>query len=85
MALLQETDRQAGTDEFMQAVSAIWETLSAVDKADVRATFNALDAYFDANQAAMNQTIPLPARTNLTTKQKAWIAKIVLHWRYIRS
>ena len=82
MALLQDTDRQACTDEFLRQISAVFEVLGAMSKHDARAAVNGLDGYFDANQAAINQSIPEPARSSLTTKQKAFLGMLVLNYRY---
>jgi hypothetical protein len=83
MAVLSDNDRAAITAEFMSAISSARETVGAVTKADLRAAFNALDAFMDTNAAAINTAIPQPARGVLTTAQKARILVFVIQRRFI--
>lgn len=76
MALLDTTARlrvwaQAMRDPNLGA-------LGGVTKADLRAAIDSLDDWIEANQAAINQAIPQPARGALTLPQKTllfcWVA-----------
>lgn len=67
MAVLGATDRTRLVNEFMRRQA---ETLVGVTKADLRAAGDATDAWIEANQAAFNAALPLPARTALTLTQK---------------
>lgn len=51
-------------------------------KANLLAAFSGIDGYFEANAAAMNTSIPQPARAELTTQQKAIIVAMVAIARY---
>lgn len=86
MALLPDADRAEGTAFFNNGVylNGIGE-ITGLTKADVRAAFDALDAFLETNQNAVNQAIPEPARTNLTTRQKAWLLQLVIERRYRRT
>lgn len=81
MAVLSDQDR---FDAWAQWQRENKDTV-AVTKTDLRAAFNALDDYFNANAAAMNTAIPQPARANLSTSQKASIARLVLYFRFING
>ena len=65
----------------MADLSADFEALGTT-KAELRIAFNDLDDWFEANQIAMNQAISLPARTQLTAKQKAAIFMFILQKRF---
>jgi hypothetical protein len=52
-----------------------------VTKADLRAAVDAVDAWCETNAASLNTAIPQPARTQLTTKQKAWLLLHVVRKR----
>lgn len=54
----------------------------ALTKADLQAAVEGVDAYLDANAAAMNQAIPQPARGSLTAQQKAALFAAVALTRY---
>ncbi len=83
MAVLSDTDRAEGTAFFNNSVyiNNIGEIVG-LTKTDVRAAFDALDSFLETNQNAVNQAIPEPARTNLTTAQKAWLLQLVVERRY---
>ncbi len=83
MAVLPDPDRATVTAEFQQDVSAAREAFGALTKADIRAATNAIDDFLNTNAAAMNSAIPLPARTALTTAQKARLFNRVVNKRYI--
>lgn len=82
MAILSVTDREEIAAEYSRAISTEREPL-AVNKANLRAAVAALDQYLQDNAASINTTIPLPARTALTTPQKARLLMFVIQRRYI--
>lgn len=55
----------------------------SITKSELRAAVDALDDWFDTNASTINSAIPLPARTSLTTPQKAAVLSAVLAKRYI--
>ena len=67
----------------MEQLSGGREPTSTLVKADFRATINALDDYLNSNAAAINATLPLPARTVMSQDQKARALTIVVAYRYI--
>lgn len=83
MAVLSDQDRLEGCSEYTSALSRLRDTITGLTKADVRAAFNALDQYLHDNAVAINSTIPQPARSNLTSAQKAGLMKVVIDKRYL--
>jgi hypothetical protein len=81
MAVLPDNDRVALWAEFMRNQSAEQQAMPLL-KAELRAAVNAADAWADANAAAYNAALPLPARTTLTTKQKALLLMYVIRRRW---
>jgi hypothetical protein len=81
MAVLPTNDRIKINTGFQQESSSTYEAL-ALTKADLQAAVDAIDAWADANAASFNSAIPLPARTALTTRQKARLLALVLQRRY---
>lgn len=81
MAALSASERAAVSGDFQRDASAVRETMSGLNKNDIRATVNAIDDLFEANSAAWNAAIPLPARTALTAQQKLNIFLRVLQRR----
>ena len=78
MAVLTDPNRVELWSEYMRECSREEDSL-ALTKADLRAAVNALDDYMNDNAAAINSTIPQPARSALTTAQKArLLARVVL-------
>ena len=59
------------------------ETIGAITKADIRAAVDALDTFFDTNANNVNNAIPQPARSVLTTRQKALLLIHVIRARYV--
>lgn len=55
----------------------------SITKADLRAAFNALDDWFDTNAATLNAVLPQPARSDLSTAQKARLLRAVIAKRYL--
>ncbi len=82
MAVLSDADRAAETARFSRDVSKIREILAVLTKAELRAALNATDDWVEANTAAFNSALPVVARTNLTTKQKAQLLVNVVRRRY---
>lgn len=81
MAILSDAEREAIRQDWTRLAMDIRETTSLL-KSEVFAAAGALDAWVDANAAAVNAAIPQPARTAMTAKQKAALFMIVLQRRY---
>lgn len=82
MAVLSPGDRNLGYSEFLRLRNDERDPVE-VTKPDVLAAFNALDLFFSNNASTINAAIPLPARTALTSSQKARLAIAVLERRYL--
>lgn len=82
MALLTDPDRANVNADYQRTEAAAFGPLT---KADLRAAVNALDAYLDANAAAINAAIPQPARGALTSAQKARLLSLVVLKRYVKG
>lgn len=76
MAVLSDADRFDLWANFMRELSNLRENI-AVSKVDLRAAFNAVDDWCDANATSFNTAIPQPARSNLTATQKALLLAYV--------
>ena len=70
MAVLSDADRGAVWADVMRQLSDARDPC-AITKADLRAAVDALDTFLDTNAATINAAIPQPARSGLTTPQKA--------------
>lgn len=81
MANLSDSDRAALWADFMRHFPE-GETCS-VNKTDLRAAVNAIDTWLNTNAAALNSAIPQPARSGLTTPQKARLLQYVVARRYL--
>lgn len=81
MATLPDNDRAALTAEYQRELSSHREAIT-VSKADLRAAINALDQFLHDNATAINNAIPQPARTQLTSRQKAQILVYVIDKRF---
>jgi hypothetical protein len=81
MAVLSDGDRVTVWSNFMRAR---FGDLS-VTKADLRAAVNGLDDYLNTNATAINTAIPQPARSALSTQQKAALLQFVVAQRYLVS
>lgn len=82
MAILSDLDRVLLWSDFMRDRSAVRDPLPLL-KADIRAAVDALDNFLNTNATAINTAIPLPARTTLTTPQKALLLQYVVARRYL--
>jgi hypothetical protein len=78
MALLSIADRAEIVADIMRTA----ECPGAVTKSDLRAAIDAIDAWVDGNAAPFNSSIPLPARTALTARQKAALLTWVVGRRF---
>ena len=81
MAVLSNADRIAVWEQWMRDNKAA--ITGAMTKAELRAAVDALDNFLDANATIINATIPQPARSVLTTAQKAALLNFVVARRYI--
>jgi hypothetical protein len=54
-------------------------------KVELRAALDAADDWANTNAAAFNTALPLPARTALSTAQKARLLLWVVRWRYLKG
>ena len=81
MAVLSLAERQAVWARFMEDASRLRDPLP-LTKPDLLAAVNAVDDWVEANTAGYNAAIPLPARTALTAKQKAWLLFVVVRRRF---
>jgi hypothetical protein len=70
---LTETDITRTTAQFMRDFRENFNCLSG----DLKAAAVALDTYLDTNGAAINSTIPQPARGALSTQQKLYLMAYV--------
>jgi len=75
------------TDNERQEVWAEWMKLNdediSITKQELRAVFNALDGWFDGSMSDANSSIPLPQRTALSQRQKAFILTKVIEKRFL--
>lgn len=76
MAVLTEEQRKEAWAEMMRLGGV------SITKADLRAAFDAIDDWFDNNAATLNSVLPQPARSSLTTPQKALLLSLVIRKRY---
>lgn len=82
MAELSTDDRAIVWRELMERISVARLSIS-ITKAELLAAVNAIDTFLDANAATINNALPLPARTSLTTPQKALLLMYVVARRYL--
>lgn len=80
MAVLSDTDRFSAWADFMRANMGMLGTLT---KSELRAAVDGIDTWLNDNAASANQAIPQPARTALSTVQKAQLLTHVVHKRYL--
>lgn len=77
MATLSEQDRVDIWANYMR------ESGVSISKSDLRAAFDAIDDWFDANATTLNTALPLAARNGLSTQDKARLLKAVINKRYL--
>lgn len=82
MAVLPASDRVLGYVEYLRLRNLERDALE-ITKSNVKAAFDALDDWVNSQQSTINAAIPLPARTALTTAQKAMLLIAVLDRRYL--
>jgi hypothetical protein len=83
MANLSDDDRVKVWKEFMAQTSAAHEGFAApLTKADVRAAVDGIDQWLTDNASSGNQAIPQPARSGLSTAQKARLQSIIVLQRW---
>jgi hypothetical protein len=85
MPVLSDPDRALCYADFTAETNALREELAGMTKAELRAALDAFDAFMVANAAAVNNAIPLPARTALSTPQKARLMMWVMRHRYLKG
>jgi hypothetical protein len=82
MAVMTNADRLAARQAFTQELCTIREAI-APNKTDLLAAIGAIDQWISDNAASFNSAIPLPARTSLTTSQKARLFWAVAYRRFV--
>jgi hypothetical protein len=82
MAVLPDAERREVWADLMRRFSDERQAVS-ITKQDLRAAIDAIDAFFDANAATINAALPQPARSQLTTVQKALLLMFVITRRYL--
>lgn len=81
MAVLSNADRAEVAAEGMR--DSRLGTLANLLKTDWRAAINAADDWVNSNAASFNSALPVAARTNLTSAQKALLLVFVVMRRYV--
>lgn len=82
---LSDEDRLALWARFMRDVSLREEVFGQLSKHEIRDAVDAIDQWIDDNISSFNAAIPLPARNELTAKQKAEILCIITTRRWETS
>lgn len=83
MATLSAADLALVYGHFVADLNAAGGAESpAMVKADLQAAIAAADSWADANAASYNAALPQPARSALTTRQKARLLNYVIRRRY---
>jgi hypothetical protein len=83
MPNLSDDDRKHVWQEFMEELSRLHELhATPLTKADIRAAVDGIDQWLTDNAASGNQAIPQPARTGLTTGQKARLQSLIVLKRW---
>lgn len=81
MALLNSKNRESLNQAFADDESNEREKI-VPGKQDIRAAVNAIDDWIEGNVASFNAAIPEPARSGLTSKQKAKLFMLVINKRW---
>lgn len=84
MAVLSNGERAAISAEYQREISTAAEPISIV-KADLRAAVDAADSWVDSNASSFNTALPVAARTNLTSSQKARLLMFVVARRFLNG
>lgn len=85
MAALTSPQRQEVRSELAQELSGENETTGAMTKIDMLAAVDALDQKITDTASEFNTALPLPARTEMTTSQKARMFSIILRKRFVEG
>ena len=85
MPELNDEDRKEIWRDFMHSKNRRLEPFGNLLKADIRDAVNAVDVWVNDNAANFNNAVPLPARTELTKKQKAELLVFVIKKRFERT
>lgn len=83
MAIQTDPQRAAGTAQYQRENTAL--LASGLTKAELRAAYNALDQFLSDNATAINNALPVAARTGLTITQKALLLVRVIADRYLNG
>ncbi len=78
MPVLPDAERQKVWAEWMREN----RTPVQAGKGALRDTVNAIDQWLEDHKASLDAAIPLPARSQLTEKQKAWLLFHVARRRF---
>jgi hypothetical protein len=81
MPVLSEADREEIWNEMVRKNRE--GEVDSLTKIELRAAINATDDWIVANVASFNAALPLPARTVLTTQQKALMFSYVVRRRWL--
>lgn len=81
MAVLSDNDRIVCWEQWMRENKEA--VIGDMTRQELRAAVNAMDVWVNDNASALNTAIPLPARTVLSTAQKALLFNFVVFRRYI--
>ncbi len=81
MAVLTDVDRKNIWANYMRKLSKRHDSISII-KSELRDAVNAVDNWIDSNQTSYNNSLPTPARTTLTQKQKAELMVFVIQRRW---
>ena len=82
MAVLSNAERSDVWAEFMREESNDRNPITGLTQAQLRAAFDAVDDWVEANASSLNTAIPQPARGALTTRQKAKLLAAVVAKRF---
>lgn len=80
MSVLTELDRVRVWERIMRENRDTW---GGVTRQQIKAAVDALDAWLEANKSGANAALPEPARSELTTTQKAQLLAFVIDRRYL--
>lgn len=81
MAVLSDQDRADTAAEGMRDNRL--GTLTNMLKTDWRAAVDAADTWLNSNATSFNNALPVTARTNMTSTQKALLLMFVISKRYL--
>lgn len=84
MAELTEGDRAETHAEIMRVLSDLRLSIG-ITKQELRAAIDAIDTAMDGLASTINAAIPQPARSTLTTTQKALLLMYVIQKRYVKG